>query len=1000
MPSTSDSIPSSENKLAQVASFDSLQSEIVESPVGFESSNPSPATTFHSLPGQDQGLQPSSSGDRAENNDSGLSSPARSTMTRVTFATAPSGACTPLDEDASPDSSAETGRRLPTMSGFVLSPRNGPSPTLRRKLQQRVTSYLVGSRLSLARDRRHRMTIALKFVDPMQEDRYLRFAARINQVPVRFFAWGLVIPTIVLVLGMGPVTLMSLHQLQHTCPSISGHCYECNAGVLLAVTIISAFAFAMLAAPRKTAGQRVHATRRKMSIFIAFMGCFMCLKFVGTMCPALCDVVLTGDLDSPIHLNLLDSSLTMTTICAIGRHEPLSKQLVADAQWSEASIQNRNMLASLFLFIFLTISTITVRRILFIAFAGFLTLAVAYGALSGLYTSPSSSLLWIVLLSLAQDLFASIVLIFQRELLSRVSFLFVTERPFFGLEGTSSMAIFLKPLPTLYRNPDSRAPIRRPGRRWSVADSISGAMATFRERFGKGLSSSSGGISFISAKVRRASTGQEAFLPSETNYNTATSRPTWIGRFLSRRRSEGGGPASVIAQLASPQPAPPGAHYRRISASLTQHSTLSTVAENDTVLALHQPRRQSSSGPSVLESHPRPGVGLNIVADVAHALKLTPVSDPSPASPPNTASHHREKGHHSHAAPPSSARHLLYVSPTTAETSPGPPSSSGISASSASNKMASTRSFGTQENIRQSQGMVRASTGSVELTRQPTLTLLDTPATPATVVRTTTAPRNRSLTRRLQDQARDAIQSLFYEFPDEIDEERYQASYHVKMQKRVKAVLAVNTATAAVSFIGVTLLRASSRASAEIDLYRWMILDSLDLIVNITLLAGVLLVSSKYLQVSEKHIEVVSVIYVVMTFAAAMTNSIALRRLQVEDRPSIQLSNHRVLFSYFAMTTLRLRPRLHLSIVGLALLALPLAAWAFVPEDRLVDMFGIAFSSFLAGLGSMTLCLMFESAARRYFWLKHCVLNATLAAEKLTAQRAGIAGIAALSPNT
>ncbi|ORZ31109.1 hypothetical protein BCR44DRAFT_1442997, partial [Catenaria anguillulae PL171] len=236
---------------------------------------------------------------------------------------------------------------------------------------------------------------------------------------------------------------------------------------------------------------------------------------------------------------------------------------------------------------------------------------------------------------------------------------------------------------------------------------------------------------------------------------------------------------------------------------------------------------------------------------------------------------------------------------------------------------------------------------------------------------------------------------MFYEFPNSEDEARFRASYHEKLRKRIKAVLAVNTMTAAVSFSGLSLLRtvtenlAIQRFIPSTGRFTsWLILDGSDVIVHFILLLGCLTVNSKYFRVSSSKIEAACVIYVLLMFAAAMSTSVIQRRLSVNDRASLHFSNHRLLFSFFSMATLRLRPRVHVSIVGLALLGLSSASWALVPKDRMVDMIGIQLPAMLAALGSTTLCFMFESASRRYSWLKHCAKAGTFGGKRtVTAQR-------------
>ncbi|ORZ31071.1 hypothetical protein BCR44DRAFT_1443144 [Catenaria anguillulae PL171] len=232
------------------------------------------------------------------------------------------------------------------------------------------------------------------------------------------------------------------------------------------------------------------------------------------------------------------------------------------------------------------------------------------------------------------------------------------------------------------------------------------------------------------------------------------------------------------------------------------------------------------------------------------------------------------------------------------------------------------------------------------------------------------------------------MQTMFYEFPSRDDEARFRASYHQKLRKRIKAVLAVNTITAAISFSGLTLLRfATGNGFGQPGLTsgkftRWTILDGSDLIVNLSLLLGVLTVSSRCWQVSNKKLEAVCVMYLLLMFAAAMSTSVIQRRFNVDDRALLQLSNHRLVFSFFSVATLRLRPRVHICVVGLALVGLLPASWA-VPADRKPDMLGLLLPAMLAALGSTTLCFMFESAYRRYFWLKHCTrITTTLGGKK------------------
>ncbi|ORZ31093.1 hypothetical protein BCR44DRAFT_84477 [Catenaria anguillulae PL171] len=242
---------------------------------------------------------------------------------------------------------------------------------------------------------------------------------------------------------------------------------------------------------------------------------------------------------------------------------------------------------------------------------------------------------------------------------------------------------------------------------------------------------------------------------------------------------------------------------------------------------------------------------------------------------------------------------------------------------------------------------------------------------------------------------------MFYEYPNIEDECRFRAAYHQKLRKRIKAVLAVNTLTAAMSFSGLILLRIATGALAIHPLRpntggftSWLILDGSDVIVNFALLVAVLLVSSKHFLVSNSKLEAVSIVYVLLMFVAAMATSIIQRRLDVNDRASLHLSNHRLVFSFFSMATLRLRPRVHVSIVCGALFFLSSASWALVPADRMLDMLGIMVPATLAALGSTTLCFMFESASRRYFWLKHCSRTATLAGKRVGTNQQATAPIA------
>ncbi|ORZ31075.1 hypothetical protein BCR44DRAFT_1443151 [Catenaria anguillulae PL171] len=154
------------------------------------------------------------------------------------------------------------------------------------------------------------------------------------------------------------------------------------------------------------------------------------------------------------------------------------------------------------------------------------------------------------------------------------------------------------------------------------------------------------------------------------------------------------------------------------------------------------------------------------------------------------------------------------------------------------------------------------------------------------------------------------------------------------------------------------------------------------MVVNFGLLVSVLMASSKYFQVTNNGLEVISVIYVLLMFATAMTTSIIQRRFNVNDRASLHLSNHRLIFTFFSMASLRLRPRVFVCIIGLAMCVMGSASWALVPSDRMVDMLGIQLPTMLAALGSTTLCFMFESASRRYFWIKHCAKPVTFRGKK------------------
>ncbi|ORZ31069.1 hypothetical protein BCR44DRAFT_350992 [Catenaria anguillulae PL171] len=135
--------------------------------------NESLATVFHSLPAHGRKYSRSMDGQGGIDRDTRSRGSLESTSSSIGSSS----------DDVTPVAPPTPGNGpLPTVS----SP-NGPSHTLSRIIQQRVTSHFIGSRLSISRMKKNRMTLMLQFVDPVQEDKYLQFAARINQSPVRFF---------------------------------------------------------------------------------------------------------------------------------------------------------------------------------------------------------------------------------------------------------------------------------------------------------------------------------------------------------------------------------------------------------------------------------------------------------------------------------------------------------------------------------------------------------------------------------------------------------------------------------------------------------------------------------------------------------------------------------------------------------------------------------------------------------------------------------------------
>ncbi|ORZ31108.1 hypothetical protein BCR44DRAFT_1488014, partial [Catenaria anguillulae PL171] len=260
-----------------------------------------------------------------------------------------------------------------------------------------------------------RMKWMLQFVDPVQEDRYRKFSARINQVPVRFFVKGLVVPIAVLVWAFEPFALLSFRGFTQQCPSITGYCYECYVVTLILAMLTCIGGVISVYALKRATGRSDYSSQRRMAVLVGFMCVFMSVQLVGTVCVGLCWV------DFPIsaQLTLLDSSLNMITICETGRSSPMSGKLLADARLAEVQIEIRHMLASIFLFMFFTVSAIPASQVLIVGMIGFTITALGYGLVSSMSAFPMSSMLWVLLLSLMEDFLASVALIFQRELLSR-----------------------------------------------------------------------------------------------------------------------------------------------------------------------------------------------------------------------------------------------------------------------------------------------------------------------------------------------------------------------------------------------------------------------------------------------------------------------------------------------------------------------------------------------------------------------------------------------------
>ncbi|ORZ39350.1 hypothetical protein BCR44DRAFT_315985 [Catenaria anguillulae PL171] len=225
-----------------------------------------------------------------------------------------------------------------------------------------------------------------------------------------------------------------------------------------------------------------------------------------------------------------------------------------------------------------------------------------------------------------------------------------------------------------------------------------------------------------------------------------------------------------------------------------------------------------------------------------------------------------------------------------------------------------------------------------------------------------------------------------YQFPTAEQELAYHAFYLRNLLGRIRVTLALSVISSGLSFSLLAVIRTSmsgfSTSTASWWLNQWIAgSDGRDTLVSVGVLLVVLAVPqlpwTRTLPSSRRRwIELVAVLYAIAIMSLAKTSDIVVHqaRSATADRAGIQITNHRVVHSLFTLTTLRLRPKVHLSILAGAFIAAVIELGVFWNSPVLGERARVhSIVAIGTIMGSVTLCLLFEISSRKYFWLKEVV---------------------------
>ncbi|ORZ39349.1 hypothetical protein BCR44DRAFT_38274 [Catenaria anguillulae PL171] len=309
---------------------------------------------------------------------------------------------------------------------------------------------VVGSQLAVAavelKQTDYRISLwTLRFYSPEIEAKFAAFAKRIRTFPLAPFKWTLLIP-IISQLIMVESSLQAYKLILQACPNVQGACIMCQSHVWTLVCIVSALLIAVLlfTSVGKAAVQRTRRQRLSLGLFILFV----MVHLSGILCGGLCRLGPYKD-----DWTLVDGTIQLALTCA-GR-DP-GGQASQGLQWLETSFQTR--ITSAYSYIYLLLAA---TQLSFLQVMGLGLFLLTFLAVCIMTVVPSTtSLLWLFLASLVQDVCKAAIASYQRDLLARACFLLVSTYQLDGDQVKDKLVVppvLQQPLPQ--SSPGLRQPI-------------------------------------------------------------------------------------------------------------------------------------------------------------------------------------------------------------------------------------------------------------------------------------------------------------------------------------------------------------------------------------------------------------------------------------------------------------------------------------------------------------------------------------------------------------